>query len=695
MNRLLPGLSILLFFLPLGPLLAQINAPLTITEGAEDQYATVQLEPGQTVDWNVSGAQPVGPDNEALFVFNPPNSGTITLTATLAPSGQVYQQVIPIRPKGERLFEGYAAPSTTAATQHEILQVLRGERMFITTQGITPKPQLELYDFQGRHIATGDTIDYRAPVRGSYYVVKPATATDGTFLVRGIRAPAAGATNDDATPITNLPTADRGNLEATLVQESQFTGGESMITVGQRVVTAVFDFQERRTRIRAYDAGSSTPTWAYSSDEEVYIRSINADAQGRILAIGSSGGAGAANDQVVVLRLDEANGQPDINTSFGTPGYDYGFGIASLPDGSLVASGMTTGTFTGTAPQKLDAFARRILSDGTPGGSLMLSSVEDDRVFASKTLKNGNVLLFGDAQAQLTATTTHLAEFDIFFAEVAPSGSTSLSLVWAKEFGSVANDLAFDLVVDATSGSVYATGMTTGVLAPAVPGTPDPFAPQVYTLKLNPYTRTITWVRQTGPEEGQSGETLALNAHGVGTLFYTNGQFPGATNNSRGTRASDDMVVAQYDTSGALLWVQQFDQTLERIFARAIGFVGNQCYVLRDHVYDPGAPFATTSLDRFTLPLATANETAPLEKPEKAFQLFPNPASAAVEFSTDRPTDILSLEIYGPSGQRVYAVGPTRAHEIQVDIRGWQPGVYLVRATGEGWVANRRLLVRP
>jgi hypothetical protein len=282
-------------------------------------------------------------------------------------------------------------------------------------------------------------------------------------------------------------------------------------------------------------------------------------------------------------------------------------------------------------------------------------------------------LVFGDSEGGVGNTTGSSGFFDLFFSEVSTSGT----VLWTEQYGSAEADLAFDLVIDPSNSAVYATGMTSGILD-STPGVEDPPAPQVFTLRLNASTRTLNWVRQTGPFSGQSGESLALTNEGVGTLFYTNGSFSGVTNNSRDYRSSDDMVVAHYSPTGQLQWLYQFDQTAERIFARAISFIGSQCFVLQDHVYVADAPFGTTSLDRFTVPISTAAEpNAAL--PLVAYSAYPNPAAEQITVRVEGGESLRSVALLDTRGGLVYEKQLSPTNEASLPVGEVARGVYLLR----------------
>lgn len=245
----------------------------------------------------------------------------------------------------------------------------------------------------------------------------------------------------------------------------------------------------------------------------------------------------------------------------------------------------------------LDAFAIGLNVNGGPRWTRRYATTGDDRIYASVISSAGDAVLFGDTSGLLgTADTTlgALGTRDLFLIALDFDGN----LRWTRQFGSPDVELAF-AIDSAPTGDLYLTGMGYGTMDAAVR---EPFNPDVFLIRCSAANGAPQWARQLGAAEGQSGETLFADAAGVHLLFYTNGSFPGATNDSRGTRASDDMIIARYDVNGRLIWLQQFDDTSERIFARALTVQDGTIYVLRDHVYVPGGPFTTATIDQLPVP---------------------------------------------------------------------------------------------
>ena len=286
-----------------------------------------------------------------------------------------------------------------------------------------------------------------------------------------------------------------------------------------------------------------------------------------------------------------------------TEGYDYGYGIAADSQGNIYACGFTTGTFDNSlTPAKntanLDTFIVQFSSNGMRNWVTQLASRENMRAFFCTVNAQDTLFVFGDLDGFLSdLTAAGTGSRDLFLLTYDPTGKQR----WGQQFGSPQADLAFAAGHDA-EGNIYMTGMTRGAFAE---GSNTPSDPDVFVASYSPSGQQ-RWVRQIGAVGGQSGETLSVDGSGVYVLFYTNGSFAGVTNNSRDVKnKSDDMVIVKYSLQGDLLWLQQFAETTERIFARGIVTDGNTVYVLRDHVSGEltpqGGVYAKVSLDTFKM----------------------------------------------------------------------------------------------
>jgi hypothetical protein len=579
-----------------------LNAPVMLLRGATGQFAKITpiTEPGYTIQWSLTNGVIVSGQGTDLVVFNvSPSAALAVLTATVSNGvdSASASQTILLNSSGGSITDGSQTVTLggTNRLQFSLLQQLRGERVSVTA---SPGVQCTLLDAQGRLYAAGESIDFRVPVRGSSFLVFSAATTGSyTFTLLGVRPLTNTGGVDSGVERGTGNTAARGRT-TNVHTYSGMTTGEAMTLCNGQVVSAIYDHTLRRTRIVALPAGNA-PGWEWISSDDAYVRTLSTGQDGNIYGVGSGGGAGPAADTIYACKLlPDGTRVWEVNLQTSGDFYDYGYGIVADAGGRVVVSGFTTGSVTATPNAgALDAFAIGLNASGSPRWTRRYATTGDDRVYASVVSSAGDVVLFGDTSGLIgTADTTlgALGARDLFLIALDFDGNPR----WTRQFGSAEVELAFDLE-NGPGGDLYLTGMASGALDSAVS---DPLNPDVFLIRCAAATGAPVWARQLGAAEGQSGETLFADAAGVHVLFYTNGSFPGATNDSRGTRASDDMVIARYDANGRLLWVQQFDDTSERIFARALVVQAGTIYVLRDHVYVPGGPFTTATIDQLPVP---------------------------------------------------------------------------------------------
>lgn len=599
----------------------------------------------------------------------------ITLTATLSNGADIVKK-IPITQQGATLSEGVFTMAN-GNRQHFLNQTLRGERVKITPINYTGlKPMLTLLDFQGRIFATGDSIDINMPIRGAYYLLVNAQST-GQLKVEGLTNTPPDIQLPTSSTLTQ-PSCSIGNINATIESTINFTGSEAMVTLGSKVITAVYDFVLNKTLIKAYD--NNTLVWTWLSNKNEYIRTLTSNSVYGIAAIGSIGGALKSEDGILVVKLN-GNGILQTSTIFGTAdGKDFGYGISFLNDGSLMATGFTSGTFTQPSAGDFDAIAAHISSTGNILEKLQFGTPNIDRVFGCQTLKNGNVILFGDTKGQIGDTGSPLGAYDIFITEITPA----CVKIKSTQYGSPENDLAYVLVVDSISGDIFLNGLTSGEM---VSGFGNPQLQQVFVARIDATTHAVKWLKQLGLTQGQGADGIALFNNRVGVIFYTNGSFSGANNNSLGFITSEDMVLALFDYNGNLNTLLQFDQTTERIWARAITFQGNDIYVLRDHAYRPGKPTVTTTLDRFAIPSLTTGIKNHAEK--NSILVYPNPATTEINISFPT-TNNFTIDIINMLGETVLQT----QNQKEIDVSQISKGVYFLKVSDNKTIYSQKIIIQ-
>lgn len=157
----------------------------------------------------------------------------------------------------------------------------------------------------------------------------------------------------------------------------------------------------------------------------------------------------------------------------------------------------------------------------------------------------GNVYISGVTTGSLAGTNN--AGIDAWVANYDTTGV----LVWKRQLGLFGPDVNSNDVASDTAGNVYITGDTTGSLAASNQGGND-----AWVAKYDS-SGALLWKRQLGTSG--SDKSFGVTRGNVGDVYIT-----GTTSGSLGGRnqGRDDAWIANYDSSGPLLWKRQLDNEL-------------------------------------------------------------------------------------------------------------------------------------
>ncbi len=151
---------------------------------------------------------------------------------------------------------------------------------------------------------------------------------------------------------------------------------------------------------------------------------------------------------------------------------------------------------------------------------------------------SGNIYITGYAAGNLDAN-VNAGSYDAFIAKYDTTGAKQ----WTKLLGSVGDDRAYGIAVDA-SANVFITGYTSGTLdGNAIAGSYDAFVAKYDT------TGAKQWTKLLGSAGYDMATGAAVDASGnVYITGYTNGNLAG------GNSGSYDAFIAKYDTTGVIQW---------------------------------------------------------------------------------------------------------------------------------------------
>ena len=263
----------------------------------------------------------------------------------------------------------------------------------------------------------------------------------------------------------------------------------------------------------------------------------------------------------------------------GTAGY-YTWGNAVAVDdvGSVYLSGSTEGCLvsiqTGTAfanqdpdnaPNRqdntYDVFMVKYDTDGLPQWNSQFGTPFNDTgesiAFSSAASGPPAVFVVGSTGGDLGATNSNPGVDDLYVAKFDTTGVP----LWTKQLGSNDLDDAWGIAIDQTTGDIYVTGDTYGDLdgnanmdTTGMPGTTADIFLVKYDINGGHDVLNGQWTRQLGTTSNESANGITFDNNGAGVVItgHTSGDLDGL-----GNAGLNDMAMARYSTSGALLDKQQ------------------------------------------------------------------------------------------------------------------------------------------
>jgi hypothetical protein len=218
--------------------------------------------------------------------------------------------------------------------------------------------------------------------------------------------------------------------------------------------------------VRKYDGAGSElwtrqfGTWT-SADDGAY--GVAVDVSGNVYVTGgtegefleqkSSGGLDA------FVRKYDGSGNELWTRQFGTSGSDEAWGVAVDASGNVYVTGITGGTLPGQISSGgNDAFVRKYDGAGNEIWTKQFGTSANDDAWGVAVDVSGDVYVAGYTGSALPGQISSGSN-DAFVRKYDDSGNE----LWARQFGTSANDFANGMAVDASS-SVYVAGYTGGAL---------------------------------------------------------------------------------------------------------------------------------------------------------------------------------------------------------------------------------------
>jgi hypothetical protein len=247
-----------------------------------------------------------------------------------------------------------------------------------------------------------------------------------------------------------------------------------------------------------------------------------------------------------VRRVDPA-GHEVWTRQFGTPERDLPKGVGLDDAGNVYVVGQTFGSLPGQASGGgWDAFVRKYSPAGEELWTRQFGGGGAESAAAVRVDHAGNAYVVGGTRAALPGQ-TNIGDWDAFLVKFDPAGRT----VWSRQFGTVNEDYAMAVAVDAAGDPIVA-GETAGLLAGAASaGGLDGFVRQ-YDPAGN-----VVWTRQFGSRGDDYAVSVAVGPTGAVLVAGTTlGTLPGQT-----TKGDTDAYVVAFSATGGDLWQSQFGTT--------------------------------------------------------------------------------------------------------------------------------------
>jgi len=246
-------------------------------------------------------------------------------------------------------------------------------------------------------------------------------------------------------------------------------------------------------------------------------------------------------------------------TKAGGTGYDIGYGISALPDGSSIVTGFfsgdaTFGSTTLTSAGNSDVFTAKMNADGTWAWATQAGGRGGDYGRGVSALPDGSSIVTGYISGDATfgsTTLTSAGSRDVFTAKMNADGTWA----WATQAGGSGYDEARGISA-LPDGSSVVTGYFQGDATFGSTTLTSAGSNDVFTAKMNA-DGTWAWATQAGGTGGDVG--LGISALPDGSSIVT-GYFSGDATFGSTTLTSAgsyDVFTAKMNADGTWAWATQ------------------------------------------------------------------------------------------------------------------------------------------
>lgn len=276
---------------------------------------------------------------------------------------------------------------------------------------------------------------------------------------------------------------------------------------------------------------------------------VATDSNGNAYVAGLTGGSlGSPNadgsPDAYVAKYD-SNGNQQWIRQIGTPALDYAFGSVVDSDNNVYIAGATTGSLAAPNPGgSMDAYVAKYDSNGNQLWVRQIESADFEESYHIAADSHNNVYITGTTTGDLGGKNAGITSItgDPYVAKFDSNGNQ----LWIRQFGSPEFEDAFGITTDSND-NVFATGWTAGDLAGKNAGVYD-----TWLAKYDTYGNLL-WTTQFGTPNYDFAWANATDSLGnVYITGWTLGSLGGAN------AGLEDGFLAKYDTNGNQLWIKQF-----------------------------------------------------------------------------------------------------------------------------------------
>lgn len=204
---------------------------------------------------------------------------------------------------------------------------------------------------------------------------------------------------------------------------------------------------------------TETGVSGFLSFDESYGLTVAQD--GSVYATGwTSGNLGGPNAGLYdnwLAKYDNATGSTEWIVQYGTPDYEWSWDVRTDSVGDVYTTGWTLGELGGSSAGSFDAYLTKFDDEGNLLWTEQFGTSDDDQAYSLYIDKNDNIFIGGYTDGSLGGSND--GSFDAWIAKYDQSGNQS----WITQFGTSNRDELYGLVAD-DLGNLYATGVTQGSL---------------------------------------------------------------------------------------------------------------------------------------------------------------------------------------------------------------------------------------